>query len=198
LSVYFPLLFVLMAFFFLYVGIKVITSNKPLLMSSKVFFVFMLVAISPQFITSIERLSSSENAGLVFYIMPLMFLALLGFFWVQMRGVIAIGIFDDSFRDALHYSLNENKIKFEEQLSIIKLIEIDAQIQVAIQSWVGTGQLKLKESNDKRLLTKLVGGVNDYYESNSVKVNNTTSIFYIVMGVFMLIFSVSSFYLLFH
>ena len=118
-----------------------------------------------------------------------MFSVLIAFFWIQMKGYVAIGISDDSFRDALHFSLNKNEIKFEEQLSTIKLSELDAQIQVAIQSWVGTGQLKLKKSKDSQLMAKVVSGINDYYLANSIKPNNITSIFYIFIGVFMLISS---------
>lgn len=185
-----------MAVFFLYIGIKVIASEKPLLLPSKVFFVFMVLAFSPQLIMSFEIHSSSTgDIGLMSYISPLMFVVLLGFFWIQMKGYMAIGISDDSFRNSLHYALNQNNIQFEEQLSLIKLTDINADLQVSVQSWVGTGQLKLKKSKDKYLLAKLVSSINEYFISNSVKPNNTTSIFYIVMGLFMLVFS-GSFYFL--
>lgn len=190
LSVYFPFLFAFMAVFFLYIGIKVIALKKPLLLSSKIFFVFMVLAFSPQLIMSIETYSfSTGDLGLISYISPLMFIVLLGFFWIQMKGYIAIGISDDSFRNSLHFALNQNNIQFEEQLSLIKLTDINADLQVSVQSWVGTGQLKLKKSNDKYLLAKLVSSINEYYISNAIKPNNTTSIFYIVMGLFMLVFS---------
>jgi len=112
-----------------------------------------------------------------------------------MKGFMAIGISDDSFRNALHYSLNQNQIQFEEQLSLIKLTGLNAELQVAVQSWVGTGQLKLKKSKDKYLLAKLVSSINDYYISNAITPNNTTSIFYIVMGLFMSVFSGSIYFL---
>jgi hypothetical protein len=124
-----------------------------------------------------------------------MFVVLLLFFWIQMKGFMAIGISDDSFRNALHYSLNQNQIQFEEQLSLIELTGLNAELQVAVQSWVGTGQLKLKNSKDKNLLVKLVSGINDYYISNAIKPNNTTSIFYIVMGLFVSVFSGSIYFL---
>lgn len=195
-NIYFPILFAFMAVFFLYIGIKVIVSKRPLLLSSKIFFIFMVFAFSPQLIMSIERLTTSTgDMGLFFYINPLMFIVLLIFFWIQMKGFMAIGISDDSFRNALHYSLNQNQIQFEEQLSLIKLTGLNAELQVAVQSWVGTGQLKLKKSKDKYLLAKLVSSINDYYISNAITPNNTTSIFYIVMGLFMSVFSGSIYFL---
>ena len=187
-----------MAVFFLYIGIKVIASKKPLLLSSKVFFVFIVLAFSPQLIMSFEIHSSSTgDIGLMSYISPLMFVVLLGFVWIQMKGYMAIGISDDSFRNSLHYALHQNNIQFEEQLSLIKLTDINADLQVSVQSWVGTGQLRLKKSKDKYLLAKLVSSINEYFISNSVKPNNTTSIFYIVMGLFMLVFSGSFYFLVY-
>jgi hypothetical protein len=184
-----------MAVFFLYIGIKVIVSKRPLLLSSKIFFIFLVFAFSPQLIMSFERLTTSTgDMGLFLYISPLMFVVFLIFFWIQMKGFMAIGISDDSFRNALHYSLNQNQIQFEEQLSLIKLTELNAELQVAVQSWVGTGQLKLNKSKDKYLLAKLVSSINDYYISNAIKPNNTTSIFYIVMGLFMSVFSGSIYF----
>lgn len=196
-ELYFILLFALMAAYFLVIGIKIVYTNKPLLMPSKVVFIFMVLAFSPQLIIFFEKFSASSNElSHITYLSPLMFIVLLCFFWIQLKGYMAIGISDESFRNALHTSLSNNKIKFEEQLSLIKLTDLDAQLQVSIQSWVGTGQIKLKKSTDKELLNKLVLGINEYYQSTPIVANKTTSIFYIVMGLFMLVFA-GSFYFIF-
>ncbi len=196
-NIYSPLIFAFIAIFFLYIGIKIIASKRPLLLSSKIFFIFMLLAFSPQFVMSLERLlMSTGDMGLIFYISPLMLVGLLTFMWIQMQGFMAIGITDDSFRSALHYSLNKNKIQFEEQLSLIRLTDINVDVQIAIQSWIGTGQLKLNRSKDKELLSKLVSNINEYYLANSIKPNNTTSILYIVMGLFMSLLSAYIYFLI--
>ena len=91
-----------------------------------------------------------------------------GFFWIQMKGYMAIGISDDSFRNALHYALDQNHIQFEEQVSLIKLTNSNADLLVSVQSWVGTGQLKLKQSKSKHLLNTLVPSINQYFQSLSV------------------------------
>jgi hypothetical protein len=184
-----------MALFFLYIGVKVVASKKPLLLSAKVFFLFMVLAFSPQLMNLFEMHSSEVDIGLIAYLSPLMFLVLLGFFWIQMKGYMAIGISDDSFRNSLHYALNQNNIQFVEQLSSIKLTDINAELQVAVQDWVGTGQLKLKKSKDKYLMARLVSSINEYFTLNNVKPNNTTSIFYIVIGLIMFIFSGYFFFL---
>ena len=123
-----------------------------------------------------------------------MFICLLVFFWFQMKGYMAIGVSDDSFRNALHFSLNKNNLPFEEKLSVINLTSINAKLQVAIQSWIGVGQLKLKNSKDSKILREIVMGLNEYYIENDVGSNNITSMFYILMGIFMLIFTGAFYY----
>lgn len=191
-SLYLTLLFALMAAFFLFVGVKVVVSGKPLFLPSRLFFAFMLLAVSPQFINALEILAGPHTEiPFLLLLTPFMWVVLLSFFWVQMQGYTAIGISDDSFRNAVHHALNENHIKFEEQISVIKLTELDTRLQVAVQSWVGTGQLKLRKSNTDGLLAKLVSGINGYYLSHKIKANNVTSVFYIVMGLFMLAFAIA-------
>ena len=110
-----------------------------------------------------------------------------------MKGYIAIGISDDSFRNSLHYAQRKNSIEFEEQLSLIKLKDIKTDLQVSVQSWMGTGQFKLKNSKDSHLLAKLIPGIIEFFLANTIKPNNTISIFYVVLGLLMLILA-GSFY----
>ena len=154
--------------------------------------VFMILAFSPQIVNffNVYGTEVATRMGLILYLNPVIFTVLLVFFWIQMKGYVAIGIYDETFRDALHSSLNKNQIAFEEQLSIVKLISVNANLQVAIQSWIGTGQIRLKKSKDTVLLPKIISGMNEYFLENKVKANNTTAIFYVVMGCLMLIAAV--------
>lgn len=194
-GIYLSLIMALMAFCFLFVGIKVILSKKPLFISARYLFVFVLLGFSPQFVTAATMLFSDSpiRSGLLLYLSPIMFVILLVFLWFQLQGYMAYGVSDDTFRDALHFSLDKNNLPFEEKLSAIELPSINATLQVAIQSWIGAGQLKLKKSKDAKILPEIINGINQYYSENEVKPNNFTSIFYIVMGVFLLIFGVTFF-----
>lgn len=191
-KLYFVCMFTLMAVFFLFIGIKVIVSKKPMLITAKIFFVFMVLAFSPQAVNffNMYGTEAATRMGFILYLNPVIFTVLLVFFWIQMKGYVAIGIYDETFRDALHSALNKNQITFEEQLSIVKLISADANLQVAIQSWIGTGQIRLKKSKDPVLLPKIISGMNEYFLESKVKANNTTAIFYVVMGCLMLIAAV--------
>ena len=122
-----------------------------------------------------------------------MMLSFLVFCWFQMQGYTAIGVTDESFRSALHFSLNKNNLVFEEQLSAIKLISENAYLQVSIQSWMGSGQIKIKNSRNKNLLPNIILGVNEFYANNNIKPCTITSFFYIIIGIFTLIFAIFSF-----
>ena len=194
--IYFPILFTLMSIFFLIIGVKVVLTKRPLFISSRYFFAFTVLGFSPQFVNTAVLLSKGvpTNLSIILLMSPIVFICLLIFFWLQMTGYIAIGISDDSFRDALHFSLKKNELAFEEQLSAIKLTSINAHLQIAIQSWIGAGQLKLKKKNDKSVLPQIISGMNDFYIENDIKPNNITSAFYTIMGIFMLIFAVLLFF----
>lgn len=193
LNIYFSILFAIMAVFFLYIGVRATASKKPIFLPSKLFFAFFVVTFSPNILILFDSVSSTKNISFMFYINILMIVIVLVFLWIQMKGYIAIGVSDESFRNSLHYALNQNNIKFEERLSAIRLSDINADIEVSFQSWFGTGQLKLNKVKEKHLLPTLVSSINEYFISKSYKTNKTTATLYLVMGLFMLVFS-SSFY----
>lgn len=190
---YIFLLLGLMASFFLVIGISVVAKKKPLLLSSRWFFGIIALAFSFQIMNSIHQLLTMDSGGLSFalWITLIMYILLLGFLWIQMKGYILIGIFDDSFREALHFSLNQNNLPFEEKLSKVILTEENTELQVAIQSWIGAGQIKQRKPTSPLLMKKVIGGIDDYYSENSIKLNYTTPIFYIIFGLLLLIFAIA-------
>lgn len=191
-QIYFAFLLFFMAALSLGIGLKVVMQKRPLLLSSHYLFYFMVLALSsPQVVNSAIILSGHTGAPLIFLINPIIFICLLIFFWIQMKGYVLIGIHGDSFRDALIFSLNKNNMPFEERLSAIVLTEEKTELQVAIQSWIGSGQIKLKKSANSHVLKTIVDGINEYYVSNQIKPNNITSIFYVIIGILMLVCAVS-------
>ena len=195
-KIYFPFIFAIMAFFFLFIGIKVVMSRRPLFMPSKYFFAFLVLAFSPQFGITADLFFKDppSKLRLLFLLSPILFVCLLVYFWILMKGYMAIGVSDDSFREAIHFSLKRINQPFDENLSAIKLTAINAKLQIAIQSWTGSAQLRLKQSKDTKLLSEIIAGINEYYDKNNIKPNNVTSIFYLFIGVFMLVFAGIFFY----
>jgi len=196
-KILFCLIFPAMSAFFLIISIKVLSRKKPFFFSAKWLFAFMVIAFSPMLINSFRILFKHglEVESLIVLLSPFMFFVLLSFFWIQMKGYVAIGITDDTFQDALHYALNELKIKFEESLSRLKLPELNCELQVSIQSWIGTGQIKLKKHSDEVSLKGIVEKMDTYYKDNNINANKITAIFYLIMGVLMLLFSIGFLFL---
>ena len=65
--------------------------------------------------------------------------------WYQLKGYVAYAVTDTSFREALLAALQKLQYPHEETLSTIRLTSIDADLQVAVQSWMGAGVIKVKQ-----------------------------------------------------
>jgi len=187
---------ILFASFCLFIGITLVTKKRPLLISSRFFCGALALAILPDFIGFSKIVGPSEPGGFPFMTWAnwFMFICILAVFWIQAKGYLLIGIHDESFRKALHFSLNKSNIRFEERLSegslsVVALTEKEAELHVNILSWAAWGQLKLNKSKDTQLLKKVIRGINDYNFSNKIKPNNTIAKLYIVMGVSMIVFA---------
>lgn len=190
-TVLFPVLFGVMALFFLAIGLRGIVFKKPFLISSRWFFVPILLGFTPLILQSI--LSSGHHSGpftLVQWLAPTMLLVVAVFLYFVLRGYTAFGVTDASFREALVASLKRLDLPYEETLARVLLPTIGADLQVAVQSWIGTGQLKMKQREFTTVLSDIVRGMNEHYQSGAAsKMNLTCCIFYAVMGVLMAVFA---------
>ena len=191
LKVAMPLIFILMAGFFIFIALKTLIGRRPLVFSSRWLFVFMCLAFLPSIANSISLgFSSTRGFSMIAWLNPLMFTVLLGFFWIQMKGYMAFAISDTYFREALLASASSLGFSIEETMSRLKIKETGQEMQVAIQGWIGTAQLKStsKESNDT--VKQIANGMAKYFESTPGKMNFMTSYFYLIIGVFMVAMSV--------
>lgn len=133
---------------------------------------------------------NSGHLAIVRWLSPAMLLAVGIFLYFTLRGYMAFGITDVSFREALLASLGKLNLPHEETLAAIRLPAIGADLQVAVQSWIGTGQLKMKQRQFTGVLSEIVRGMNEYYQSGAVsKMNMTCCTFYAVIGVFLAVFA---------
>jgi len=132
---------------------------------------------------------------MIIWMNPLMFTVLLIFFWIQMKGYMAFAISDSYFREALLASAASLGYSIEETMSRLKIKETGQEMQVAIQGWMGTAQLKStgKESNDT--VRQIANGMTKYFQSSPGKMNYLTSYFYLITGSFMVAMSVWLFFL---
>ena len=176
------------ALFFFAIGIRVMAARRPLLLNARWLLGFLAIAFSPAVIIPLSLPSKSVNPimliNIPIYVVVMIVMA------IAIRGYIAMGITDESFRAAIHNALQELDIAFEETLGHIKLTSHDLELQVAVQSWMGTAQLKMKQSSGKPILAEIAKAVSKYYQTHETKTNNITPIFYIIMGVLMLVLAI--------
>lgn len=179
--------FVEAAFLFA-IGIRVMAARRPLLFNARWLLMFLAVALSPGVVIPLTLNSKSENPIMLINILIVIVVMII--MAVAIRGYIAMGITNESFRAALHNALQGLDIAYEETLGHIKLTSHDLEMQVAVQSWVGTAQVKMKQSSGKPILEKIVKAVSEYYQTHETKTNNITPIFYLIMGLLMLVMGI--------
>ncbi|MGA8438399.1 MAG: tetratricopeptide repeat protein [Candidatus Sulfotelmatobacter sp.] len=188
----FPALFGIIALPFLFTGLAVVLRKKPLLFSSRWMFALIVVCFAPQFILPFQMLGLSGNHlgrfTMIIWLVPLMFVVLLVLLWIQMQGYVIMGIVDKSFRKALLSVLDELHLERQEELSIIRVPQASLDIAVAIQSRMGVGQVKNKSNSGQEVFHQIIAGLKRRFAQGELETNNTTSVFYVILGFIMLVF----------
>jgi hypothetical protein len=186
----FPIMFGLLAAFFLVIGLRGILTGKPFLLSNKWMLVLMFVTFIPvillPFYFALPDLDLTEM-DLMEWLNPAIFTVVLVMMCFALKGYVAYGVTDTSFREALLAALEKLQLPYEETLSTMRLTSIDADLQVSVQSWLGSGMIKVKQREHRSLLTEIVAEMNRYFSGASTPIKLTTCIFYVVMGVLMVI-----------
>jgi hypothetical protein len=186
-TVLFPCLFSLMALFFLFIGLRGVVTKKPFLISARWLLVLVFLGFAPAMLQAVTPPTSGDGSGILMalrWLNPTVLVVVIIFLSFTLRGYTAFGVTDISFREGLLHSLKKLDFTYEETLSAVKLPTLGADLQVAVQSWIGTGQLKMKQRRFSTELCDIVEGMNEYYQSGAVsKANLTCCIFYAVIGV---------------
>lgn len=186
----FPVIFLLMAAFFIFVALKTLVCRRPIIISARWLFGFTCVAFLPMIANSVNMAIDSKTVGMIEWVNPVMFTVLLGFFWIQMKGYIAFAISDTYFRDALLSSAKSLEFTIEETMSRLTIKESGDQMQVAIQGWIGTAQLKPAGKGSAKSVQKISNGMAAYFNDTAGKMNYLTSYFYLIMGGFMVLMAI--------
>jgi hypothetical protein len=173
----------LMAIFLLSIGLRGAIGKKPFLISSRwltwvVLLSFLLMTAKP-FLPP-HKLDTSNPLLLLNVVM---FIVLAFYFWRLQYGFTAFGITDESFREGLLVSLNRLNLTSEETLSAIRLPTANVDLQVSVQTWVGTAQLRCKQHEKRDLLRNIANEMNGYYDTSAVSINIMSCIFYLIIGV---------------
>ena len=192
-SIMFPIMFGIMAAFFLVIGLRGILTKKPFLLSNRWLLLLMFVAFVPNII--LPFYFSFPDMDMMQWLPPIMFAVVLVMMFFAMKGYAAYGVTDISFREALLAALEKLQLPYEESLSTMRLTSINADLQVSIQSWLGAGVLKIKQRKHRSVLSEIVTEMNRHFSLSSGPIKLITCIFYLIMGILMVIASIGMMFL---
>ena len=186
----FPIIFGLLAAFFLIIGLRGILTKRPFLLSNRwllaLMFVTFLPAIFPKLFFALPGMDLTEM-DLMDWLNPAIFIVILVMMCFALKGYAAYGVTDTSFREALLAALEKLQLPYEETLSTMRLTSIDADLQVSIQSWMGAGMIKVKQREYRSLLTEIVAEMNRQFSVSSTPIKLTPCIFFLIFGVIMVV-----------
>ena len=184
-----PIVFGSAAIYFLVVGLRGILTKRPFLISQRWFLSIMCAIIIPTIL--LPSLLSFPGNFFMRWGSPLMFGFILLMMCYQMRGYTAYAVTDTSFREALIEALQKLQLPYEESVSLIRLTSIEADLQVSVQGWLGTGLIKVKQRAHRSVLREIVKAMNEYFRISSAPTNMISCVFSVVIGGFMVIYVVS-------
>ena len=178
------------------IGLWGLTKKRPLVFAARQLMWFMIAIYIPITIQSfIPLFDSWGREDTFFVIMPFfqvaIFVLLVFIFLRQMTGYMIFGVSDETFREALTNALNKLNLPYQETISKIKLTGLDADLQAAVASWMGTAQIRIKQQQHIHYANEIAGAMDDYYKNNPVKVNNIAFIVYLILGIFTVAFIVA-------
>jgi hypothetical protein len=84
--------------------------------------------------------------------------------------------------------LDDLHLERDEELSVISIPQANLVIAVAIQSRTGVGQLRNKSESGQEVFQQIIVGLKRRFAQGELEINNTTSVFYVIFGILMLIF----------
>ena len=182
-SILFPIWFGIMATFFFIIGLRGILAKRPFLVSNRWVLSIMFIALGPAIL--IFLFLPGDTSFVLKWLNPIIFTVVLVQMCFTLRGYAAYAVTDTSFRDALLGALQKLQLPYEETVSTIRLTSVEVDLQVAVQSWVGTGMIKAKRRGHALLLTRIAEAMNEHLRTSDAATNPTTCIFFLVMGILM-------------
>ena len=194
-SIMLPVLLGFMGIFSLTIGLWAILTKRPFLISNKWWLSILFVVFIPLILLNFS-LSLPRSFNAINWVTPLIIGLVLLMMYYQLKGYTAYAVTDTSFREALLATLQKLQLPYEESLSLIRLTSINADLQVAVQSWMGTGIIKVKQNTHKPVLRKVVNEMNEYFRNSFVPRNMISCVFCLVSGGITVVFAIGMIFFL--
>ena len=186
---FYPFVIGVMGVVFLTIGLRGLLTNRPFLFPARWLFVFVMIV----FLGPMVSLSSfSRPSQTMDWIPFLMFAMLAVLMWIQLKGYLAFGVTERSFREGLLAALEKLQLPYEESLASIRLTSLGVDLQVVIQSWMGSGQVKVRKGRHGPLLKEIVQAMHTYFRTSAVETNMISCVLYSIIGIFGLLMAAAT------
>ena len=190
-TLYFIPFMLIVGFFMLYIGLKIIIGKKPIIINSKWLFIMIIILYIPLLI--IPTVIDFLNSEIVYFetsLIFVLFIVLVVYMRRALNGSQLIGINGDTFQECLSHSLDNLNIQYEEKLNKIIITNNDLTILCSMQSWVGQAQIQFKGNKDKKFTSSLINEIKRYIRTNEIVLMKAPGFFYALIGVVATVFSV--------
>ena len=196
-----------MGTFYSVIPLRGIITRRPFLVSDRRGLYLMFVFLIPTILLLIFLPVTSSFSLLLKWLIPALYTVLLVIMCFVLKGYSAYGVSDITFREALiatleKLQLSHEQLSHEETLSSIRhtsirLTSIDADLQVGVVSWLGSGMIMIKQREHRTLLKQIVSEINTYFRMSSTPSKLTPCIIELVFGILMFGLGVGLTFLLF-
>lgn len=176
-----PVIMALVWAYFWYIALRVLWGKRPLIFSTRWFFGLLAVAFLPGILNPFLVHVEGKFAVLA-WLNPVIFLLLLGFLWLQMKGWYAFGITEGPFRAAILAAIAGQGWTAEESLACVRIRETGDEVKVAVHGLTGTAQLRVAGSAATERV--IVEGMRVFYAEHPGEMNTVTCYFYLITGGF--------------
>jgi hypothetical protein len=179
----------IMAICFLTIGLRGLITRRPFLIPARFNTLIMMLGFSLSIIPSFGLIFSKERDFLHWYqIFPsLIFVLIIIIVWKTMTGYEAIGVTEESFRNALHEVLQRLNLPFKESVSRFHLTSIDAELKATMGNWPGVAFISMDKRQHRPTLKNVAQALKEHYANFPGRINRGPGIIYTVFGVVELI-----------
>jgi len=161
-----------------YVGVRGLVARRAYVYSGKWLFAMIALCFFPQFMNGLKLLGAYPAIGLINILLyPFVLLV----FWLVTKGYICFGVSEETVNEALKGAFEKLGVKQEQSLGSVKL-EDGSVFQISIQDWIGTTQIKAKNSQAAARLPALVTALSDHFAAPGGKVKFLPYWIYAVCG----------------
>jgi hypothetical protein len=170
------------------VGFFGLAKRRPILFPMLYYNGLVLLIFTLGLIFSfVQFFSPRKTSSLFLNVAPFILLVLIA--WLafsslrQTSGYMVLGIYDDTFRDAITHALKKLNLSYQETISKIKLVSLNVDLQAQVTSWVGVATFHIKQPQHAQHLKNIANTMSKYYEHKSIKVNNFAFVSCIMIGI---------------